>query len=168
VAMLMVGPPDPAGFTRRTVADLAAYVKVLRPGLSDYRALRLARITDHWANRYGVDAALMVTLIRQETYFDSVEACWPAPWLGRNARTCDRGLAQINDVWVQKWHLDRKRLLEDDWYNIWIQARVLSWTRLHYGDEPDWWGRYHSATPWRKAQYVAKIRSFLALMPPRR
>lgn len=152
---------------QRTQEEVAAYIMVLKPKMPKWQAKRLGRIICYWADYYQVDAYLMVAIIRTESNFDSVKACHPAPRKGTDAETCDHGLAQINEVWVSQWSLDPEKLVNDDSYNIYVQARLLAWLRRYYGHEEGWYGRYHSGHPHLKAKYLEKLDSFLALASAR-
>jgi hypothetical protein len=146
------------------VAATARYIMVLKPSISEKQAVRLSKMIRHFSVKYNVDPDLMVAIIRQESNFVSgVVACWPAPWKGPGETTCDYGLAQINQVWIDKWGLDPVKLATDDWYNITVQARVLSWLQRSYSNDDDWFGRYHSATPSKKFRYLRELEVHLAL-----
>jgi hypothetical protein len=164
IAMLTTGTPEVDVNAPRAADATAQYILALKPRIGEKQARRLGRLIDYWADHYDVDPDLMVALIRMESNFESgVKACWPAPWKGENETTCDHGLAQINETWVRKWMLDPEKLVKDDGYNIYVQARILAWIKRYYGKEPDWYGRYHSATPSKKALYLGKLGTFLAM-----
>jgi hypothetical protein len=147
----------------RAVDETAQYIQTLRPKMNPNRAKRLGQSIDYWAQKYDLDPDLMVALLRVESNFESgLKSCWPAPWIDEEAQTCDHGLAQINETWVRKWNLDPDRLVHDDHYNIWVQARLLAWLKRYFGHEEDWHGRYHSGTPSKKARYLGKLDQVLA------
>jgi hypothetical protein len=141
----------------------AQYIMTLKPKMNVRRAQKLGAQIDFWASHYQVDAKLMVAIIRQESDFRPIKACWPAPWKGEGEITCDHGIAQINQTWVERWALDADKLVTDEAYNIQAQARVLAWLKRYFGDEDAWFGRYHSATPSKRRSYQEKIESLLVL-----
>jgi hypothetical protein len=139
------------------------YILSLKPGLGQRQAKRLGRIIDRWALKYEVDPSLIVAIIRQESNFEpSLKSCWPAPWKSPEAVTCDHGLTQINETWVRKWNLDADKLVTDDEYNVAVAARILAILHRYYGQEPEWYGRYHSSTPSKKRQYLSQLALILA------
>lgn len=144
--------------------ETARYILALKPSMDARRAKRLARQIDYWAGRYEVDPFLMAAIIRQESNFESIRACWPAPWKGEGATTCDHGLAQVNQTWIDKWKLDAQKLIDDDGYNIYIQARILAWIRHYHPAEVAWFSRYHSGTPSKRLEYQKQLQGFLALL----
>jgi hypothetical protein len=164
IVMLLSGAPDVPEPTPDEIAATAKYIMVLKPSMKEKQAIRLSKIVRHYAVRYNLDPDLMVAIIRQESNFVSgLTACWPAAWKGSDETTCDYGLAQINQTWIDSWGLDPVKLANDDWYNISVQARVLAWLQRYYGDEIDWFGRYHSATPSKKSKYLKELGEYLAL-----
>ncbi len=163
IAMIATGMPEVKVDAQRAEDATAQHILALRPGVGAKRAKRLGKMIDYWAAKYDVDPTLMVAIIRTESNFDSgIKACWPAPWKGPEEITCDHGLAQINQTWIEKWNLDAEKLVTDDSYNIWVMARLLGWIKKYYGEEEEWWGRYHSATPSKKAKYLSKLEVYLA------
>lgn len=155
----------------------AQYIRVLRPDVSARRAARLGAVIDYWAKKYDLDPDLMTAIIQAESRFETgIQACWPAPWKAADEITkscqpkekwitCDHGLAQINEVWIHNWGLDKDKLLHDDAYNIAIQARLLYQLKKEFGDaEPeDWYGRYNSSLEPFKTKYLDRLAGFLAM-----
>lgn len=80
-----------------------------------------------------------------------------AEWvLARVGDEVDIGYAQISyRHWGRPLGL-RKADLLDPWTNLALGAAILRWSM---SQEPGWLGigRYHSATPWRKAVYAAHV-----------
>jgi phage gp46-like protein len=73
---------------------------------------------------------------------------------------CDLGLAQVNwETWHQALQLDRRRLVDDDAYNIAVAVEILADTRTRFGDGPGWWTRYHDHRPDHRLRYGALVRA---------
>ncbi len=139
VAVLAAGPgPDVVKKGQKAV-DL---ILTLSPELPHRRAWRVGWLAEHYSEKYGIDLDLFVAIIRQESSFRSgIKSCWPTVRNNSSTVTCDRGLAQINEVWIKTWDLDPDRLQYDDSYNLAVAARILKMLQTEYGDEPRWWGR---------------------------
>jgi hypothetical protein len=144
------------------------YVVEIQPGMTEKRAAQLGRDIDRAAKRYDVDPLLLAAITRQESGFQSgLKQCGTATWKVngkvQSRETCDYGLAQVNQVWIEKWKLDADLLQNNDAYNLMVAARILRLLRKQYGDtEPaNWYGRYHSATPSRRADYENRLQPML-------
>lgn len=130
----------------------------LKPSINKRYAARLGRLMARWSDQYELDPELMVAIVKVESNFvPAVMACWQSPRPGEEF-TCDHGLGQINDIWVKQWNLDVMKLVHDESYNLGVVARLLAQLKQQFGDEPDWFGRYHSNKPARKAGYIEKLR----------
>jgi hypothetical protein len=141
------------------------YVKKFRPGITDRRAAYVAKIIDRAATEYGQDPCLMAAIVRVESYFDSgLIACWPVVRNRSCTTTCDRGLAQINEVWIGIWKLNAQRLQFDDLYNLRVMARLLKQLRTQ-SDAPDWYMAYHSSIERHRIKYMSKLWPFLSQCP---
>lgn len=152
----------PSMVTQRTVA----YVRSLKPDMPVTKAKRLGQQIAHWAKFQGVKPSLLAAIIRRESNFKSgLKSCWVVKLRhGRTRNTCDFGIAQVNQVWIDKWKLDPERLQNDDDYNIAVAARVLGWMKKYFGEnDPHWFARYHSGTPSLKREYAAQVGTFLAM-----
>jgi hypothetical protein len=139
-----------------------AQVQLVR-GVSHSRAVRVARHIDEASSRYNIDSRILVAIIRAESNFEAgIKSCWIVLRHRRCEVTCDYGIAQVNELWIKKWKLDAKRLQFDDRYNIMIAARILSTIQKEFGDqEGNWYGRYHSGTPSKRAVYENRLSMFL-------
>lgn len=146
------------------VVDTASYIQqISTTKVSDRRARHLARLIQYWSDYYHVEPKLIAAILRQESDFESgVKSCWNVIRHHAPAITCDYGIAQVNEVWIQTWKLDPVLLQDDDGYGIAVAARILSRLKKDYGDEPDWYGRYNSAVPSKKAVYLEQLGQFLA------
>lgn len=146
------------------------YVKELRPHISNARAVQVSKHIETVATHHKVDPKLLAAIVRTESNFESgIKACWP--WFSKREgvcrHTCDYGLAQINELWIRKWKLDPNRLQYDDRYNLGVAARILRLLQQEYAElEPEnWFGRYHSGTPSKRAIYEGRLGTFLATNP---
>ena len=160
---LTAGTPGVTEHVRRADDATAQYILTLRPSVGERQARRLGKIIDYWSDFYGVDPDLMVAILRVESNFQGgIRSCWQVHRYGRVEITCDLGIAQVNQLWIEKWGLDERRLQHDDAYGIQTAARILCWLRRYFPDDPDWQGRYHSGTPSKKASYLGKLEGVLA------
>jgi soluble lytic murein transglycosylase-like protein len=128
------------------------------------RARQLARGIVFAARHFGVDPLLLAAIVRQESSFRAgVKACYLVKRSHASVPTCDYGLTQVNQVWVDHWGLEPERLVEDDAYALWFGARVLAILQREYAeDEDNWYSRYNSATPEPRAAYEAALEPLLA------
>ena len=143
-----------------------SYVRRLKPDMPVAQARRLGQQIAFWSKFQGVKPRLLAAIIRRESNFRSgLKSCWIVKLRhGRTRFTCDLGIAQVNEVWIDKWKLDRERLQNDDGYNIAVAARVLGWMKKYFGErDPNWYARYHSGTPSLKREYAGQISAYLAL-----
>jgi soluble lytic murein transglycosylase-like protein len=148
-----------------TVNRTVQYVRNLRPDMPVAKARQLGRQIATWAKFQGVKPRLLAAIIRRESNFRSgLKSCWTVKLRrGRTRFTCDLGIAQVNQLWVDKWKLDADRLQNEDSYNIAVAARVLGWVKKYFGDDPNWYARYHSGTPSLKREYAAQVGTYLAM-----
>lgn len=161
--ILAASPPEAADPSNDVTGATAQHISLLNPKMAARQAERVGGLIDYWADHYDVDPHLMVAIIEHESGFKSgIRACWNVIRKGIEVTTCDHGLAQINEVWIDKWMLDVDKLTNDESYNIYVQARVLAWLKRYYGHEENWYGRYNSGIPSKKAAYLAKIEPLLA------
>lgn len=152
--LLAAAPPlDPV-----KVQELKEYVLVLRP--ESQRSTRLARVALDVAQRQGVDPKLLLAIARVESNFEpEVVACWPD--LKRPGQTtCDHGLMQINDLWALEWGINPDQLRLDMYLNVWTAARILVRLQREFSIEPNWYSRYHSNVPWRRAKWEQKLHQY--------
>lgn len=142
-------------------------IKTLHPKLPEARVRYVAKAIDRAAEKYEVDSNLLVAIAKQESNFRSgLVACWQVERYGRVDTTCDYGIAQINQLWIRVWNLDPFRLQYDDRYNLMVAARILRMVKdRHEESEPgNWFGRYHSGTPSKRAIYEEKLLPLLAIV----
>lgn len=140
--------------------QVAEQIRDFRPDLAEVRVARIASAIEAASRYHGQDPMLLAAIVRVESSFGSgAKACWPAPWKGLHARTCDYGIAQINELWVRHWNLDPVRLQNDDLYNLMVAARILAdlQKRFERREPGRWFTRYHSGTPSRRKVYAARL-----------
>ena len=78
------------------------------------------------------------------------------------SETCDHGVAQINQIWIKQWSLDRERLINDDEYNLIVSAKILSDLKKRFSKiESNWFGRYNTSNPVKRIEYEARITKHL-------
>ena len=143
---------------------LAEYVQAMAPRLTDRQAQRFGRIIYDAGTRADIDPVVLAAIVRQESNFmPDQKVCYIATRHRACWGTCDYGLAQINSVWIAKWGLDEEALVHDDAYNVKVATRVLSLLKKEFGDEPQWWSRYNSATPSSRSKYEAYVTGHLAM-----
>jgi hypothetical protein len=129
------------------------------------RAWELARGITSASRRFGIEPLLFAAIVRQESDFQAnVKVCYIVVRHHACFPTCDYGLAQVNQVQVDRWGLEADRLVQDDAYNLFQGARVLAILKREYGDdEPNWWSRYNSASPTPRALYETALEPWLAV-----
>lgn len=144
----------------------AEYIATLRPKMRAAEVVSLANSINVCAESRKLDPMVMVAIIEKESGFrKGLKACWPHA-KKPGVITCDRGLAQVNELWIRKWKLDEDRLQNDSTYNVCVQARILAAIKKESGStDPNWVGRYHSKTPSKKLRYMNKISAILAKAP---
>lgn len=143
----------------------AEFIQKLHPQVSWDRALKLGQTIRTWADHYSVDPLLIAAIVKQESDFRSgLKSCNVVLRYEACFVTCDYGVAQVNALWIDKWKLDANRLRHDDSYNIKVAARILAALRKEFEErDPEWYGRYHSGTPSKKAVYLGKLEPLLAM-----
>jgi hypothetical protein len=128
-------------------------IHVTNPSVPAGRAARIAtRIVTECVRR-GIDPLILAGIVAQESHFHaSVQRCQHG--------FCDLGLAQVNwETWHDALQLDRKRLVDDDAYNVAVAAEILADTRARFGQGPGWWTRYHDHRPDRRLRYGRLVRA---------
>lgn len=144
----------------------ADYIQRLAPDIAPQKAQRLGASIRKWADHYGVDPILIAAILKQESdYRSGIKSCSIVLRYRRCEVTCDLGIAQVNQLWIEKWKLDAERLQRDDDYNIRIAARILAQLQKEFasGEPEDWYARYHSGTPSKKGIYLEKLEPLLAM-----
>lgn len=104
---------------------------------------------DTAARLYGLDAKRMVRIAFLESRINH-----KARNLNKNGTT-DIGLFQINTV------LRENDCVEFNTFNVtgnaMCAAKILATHKKHKATDPQWYGRYHSKTPSKKAEYVHRL-----------
>ncbi len=161
VAYKLVAPPvlSPAQEQKYQQNRIAERIRELAPRTSVKRAAYLAKAYYKASKRYDVDPQIMLTITTQESRF---RPGLEAHWMNRGKPTTDRGIMQVNDVWVTRWNLDTDRLRDDDAYNIMVGARILHILKKQYGTtEVNYFTRYNSSWPPARAKYNRALAPFL-------
>ena len=115
------------------------------------------------SRHFGVEPLLLVAIVRQESNFrPATKSCYIVARNRASYPTCDYGITQVNQVWVDKWGLEPERLVEDDAYALFQGARVLAVLKRQYGDEPNYYSRYNTSTPEPRAAYEQALEPWLA------
>ena len=135
--------------------SLLALALLLQPIHEEYRPVNYA--VDFVAQAYDLDPDLVNAIVYVESNHN--------PAAKRCSKTCDYGLGQINQLWVKHWGLSRQALVTDPHYNLNVAGRILTDLRDRHPKEPNWWSRYHSATPRFRAIYEKKVRRALEKKP---
>ncbi len=127
-------------------------VQRLQPGLTQDKALRLARAFERIASTCGVDWRLLVSIAYHESSLIDGKV---------NHDTQDYGLMQINSNTALRFGLSRDRLLKDPSYSIEAACRLLTDNRMRYGAKYSFWlGIYRSGTALNKSRIVANAKSY--------
>ncbi len=138
---------------------VTARIEHLNTHMSHKRAKYLAKQFVAAGKKYHIDPHLMVAIGMVES---RLKPGVVSEFINKGKPTVDRGLMQINDVWVRRWDLDPQRLIDDDGYNIWTAARLLRILKRDY-EERLWYLRYHSSWEPAKKKYTKDIRPFLPI-----
>ena len=89
----------------------AREIRSLRPSISVKRSWSIGWLVEHYAAKYDLDPHLIIAILRQESNFDSgIKSCWDKTKPdGTPYKTCDLGIAQINEGWIKTWDLDEDK-----------------------------------------------------------
>jgi hypothetical protein len=166
LATAPVSPPVPSPFTRAsdspvarlgpgesTLTAILDLIHQVNPSVPAPRAARLASLIVEECQARGIQPLILAGIIAQESHFHaSVQRC--------QYGFCDYGLGQVNwETWHRALQLDRRRLRDDDAYNIAMAAEILADTRARFGEGPGWWTRYHDHRPGRRVLYGQMVRA---------
>ena len=139
-------------------------------------AVAVFDLFDEPCARYGVPKAVALSIAKVESGF--------APWVvnvaGKDFRAKTReqalyiihaarayglshdiGIMQINNYWLRKFNLSPEVALEPR-NNVHIGVYILASEIRKHGFGWKAVGAYHSPTPWRQAQYAARVAKFYA------
>lgn len=155
-------PVEPAPMPKAAIT--AAYIQKIQP-MDKKRALRLGQSIRRWADHFMIDPLLIAAILKQESDFRTgIKSCTPVIRDDKPVETCDHGIAQVNSIWIDTWKLDPDRLVNDDDYNISVAARILAGLKREFAHiDPQWFARYHSSIPFRKAKYLTELAPLLAM-----
>lgn len=145
-------------------AVLLAKITFLAPKLPKNHATEVSRIVSEYSQNYNIDEDLVLAILYQESTFrKNPRKCH----ISKEICVTDIGIAQINyRVWKKYFKdLDRKALIFDLEYNLFIAFEILNYYKHKYEKrDKDWFCRYHSATPEFKKPYCRKIRRNLKII----
>lgn len=156
VLVLAGAPADP----------VTEYIQAVAPQLSAREAARLGALIDEVAKKRDLDPILLAAIVARESSFRSgLKACWLVKTKDATRTSCDHGLAQVNQTWIEQWSLDAERLQKDDSYNLMVASRILANLQKRYRtQEPSrWWSRYNSGTPSKRQAYEARVLPLMAV-----
>lgn len=141
------------------IPQTAQNIKDAMPKMRISRAVALSKIIDKVAQKYSIDPDVIVAILAQESSFRSgIISCYPRKKPnGCVVMVCDIGIAQINELWIERLNLNPCRLRLDDAYNIDVAGKILSIVRKGNEDEANWWSRYHDGRPSRRATYELAV-----------
>ena len=149
---LFVSGPLPQSREQVEMTAVSAHIHQIAPRVSAKRVRYLAREFVRAGHKYDVDPSLMASIAMVESRF---RPGLEAHWINKGKPTTDRGLMQVNQVWVDRWSLDPDKLRDDDAYNIMVAARILKIIKKQFGqNEKNWFTRYNSSWPPARAKYT--------------
>ena len=88
------------------------------------------------------------------------EACALVDRLWEQGRSFDVGLMQINVLWMRRYRIP-PRLLLNPRNNVFMGCFLLAMQARQAGSLWKGVGHYHSRTPWRRDRYIAQVRRHL-------
>jgi soluble lytic murein transglycosylase-like protein len=111
------------------------------------KAINLAYKIKTYSRKYNISPSIYAAILMQESsYRLNAKAC---------QKSCDWGIAQINDINVKYYKLDKNRLLNDLDYSLEKGAMVLSWFSKTYSKkEKLWYLRYNCGT---RKKIISKV-----------
>jgi soluble lytic murein transglycosylase-like protein len=121
-------------------------------------ALHIAKTINSEALKRDLDPYLVSAIISVESDFRFIEV----------NHTGDYGLTQINyNIWSKEFNrlgikkLSKQRLVTDPVYAIKTMTQILEIVKNRFSNDPLWYARYHSSTPFLKKNYAKKVKKRL-------
>lgn len=116
-----------------------------------------------WTSKYDIDNKLMLAILFKES-------SWRNGVINCN-KSCDYGIAQINEANIKAYKLDKMRLLTDIDYSVQKSVYILKWFKDRYAHkEKHWWARYNCGVEknclnWKKTKdYIQKVVKYKAVI----
>lgn len=135
--------------------QLNNYMNNIAPHVGKNRIAYVAKIIQLKSEKYQLNPYIFATIVKQESNFKSdTVSCTDI--------SCDYGLAQINDVNVERYHLDRDKLVHDDNYNLEVAAKILFQLKKDFPDEINFFSRFHDGRPKERAKYEACLNAWIS------
>ena len=145
-----------------SIQDIAENIRSLNPSISDKRATHLSKIINRESKRYDIDPNIITAILKQESNFKPAQkVCYIVHRQHACFVTCDFGVGQINQIWLNKWGLSEEEVVKNEDLNIHLTAKILSMIRHQFGEEEGFWSRYNTSGP-RRAIYEASVQTYLA------
>lgn len=158
--------------------DIIRTVQYLQPRHSQKMAKKIAGAVYHYSKSINVDWRLFLSILYQESSLDlDPQKCMEKEFEEHfkrvktkkhsfkyvkipNRKCEDYGISQINwKTWGKEMQLDKKLLLTDVDYSVKAAANILAFYKTkHSRHDRRWHLRYHSATPYYKAEYEEYIK----------
>jgi hypothetical protein len=143
------------------IKDISDKILLISPNTSEPRARFLAKTIDKEARSAEIDPDILVVILRQESNFKNAAI---NSYIIYKEKACfahsDLGISQVSEDWVDRWFLDREKLINDDVYNIHVGVRVLKGIKKEFGEESQWWTRYNSSSEKPRAIYANFLNGF--------
>lgn len=154
IAFILFMTPMYVSEAKATKAD-PIFEQVLKnhPGIDRKYARDIAKAIQKVAIEFGIKPQRLAAILAQESMY-TLNAV--------NKKSKDYGIAQINHKTIESFGFDKKRLLTDLEYSVKAGAIVLADFKRMYGHkEKDYWTRYNSSKPERRAEYKQLVARYL-------
>lgn len=122
-----------------------------RPDIDPIYANKLAKAIYNASMRYGLNPNKLSALFAQECMYK----------LNCVNATKDYSIGQINIKTANFYGFDVNRLLIDLDYSVNCTALILNDLKLKYGNESDYWTRYHSFRPNLRKRYKLAVSRYM-------
>jgi transglycosylase-like protein with SLT domain len=136
---------------------LEGFMNLIAPHVGKHRIAYVANIIKQKSKKYNLDPFVFATIVKQESNFKAdVVSC--------TSHSCDYGLAQINDINIDRYHLNKERLIHDDNYNLEIAGKMLSSLKQDFPNEENYFSRFHDARPKERAKYEISLNNWISMI----